>query len=256
MMATGMNSHFDFNNKSFVIAGAGGIGTAIARKIDDCGGRIVLVDLNEETLKRAAQTLVSTPLCCSCDFSYVSDIENVVQYIVAENGPIDGLVYCAGIGDSRPVKLSNYDFMKRVMDINFFSYIEFVRQFTRRGNYNEGLCFVGISSVGAFLGNPAQTAYAASKAAMNGAIRCIAKELAPKGIRINNIAPGTTNTEMFRKAASAHGQEQGFTSRLERQYLGLCEPDDIANAAVFLLSDMSRMITGSCLGVDGGKLTS
>lgn len=251
-----MDSLFDFHNKSFVVAGAGGIGTAVARKIEDCGGRIILVDLYEDSLRRATEKLVTSPLCCTCDFSHVDDIENVAKHIIAENGPIDGLVYCAGIGDSRPIKLSNYDFMKRVMDINFFSYIEFVRQFTRRGNYNDGLCLVGISSVGAFLGNPAQTAYAASKAAMNGAIRCIAKELAPKGIRINNIAPGTTNTEMFRKAVSDHGQEQGFTSRLNRQYLGLCEPDDIANAVVFLLSDMSRMITGSCLGVDGGKLTS
>ncbi len=92
---------------------------------------------------------------------------------------------------------------------------------------------------------------------MNGAVRSIAKELAPKGIRINTIAPGTTDTPMFRAAEKDFGKDSNaFNERLGRQYLGLCQPEDIANSVAFLLSGMSRMITGSCLGVDGGKLTS
>ena len=118
------------------------------------------------------------------------------------------------------------------------------------------MSIVGISSVAAILGNPAQTAYAASKAAMNGATRCMAKELSNKGIRVNTIAPGTTDTPMFRRAEAAYGDSEVFTSRIDRQYLGLCQPIDIANSVAFLLSDMSKMISGSCLGVDGGKLSS
>ena len=119
------------------------------------------------------------------------------------------------------------------------------------------LSIVGISSVGAYLGNSSQPAYCASKAAMNGAVRSIAIELAPKGIRVNTVAPGTTDTPMFKNAKDDIGVDsEVFQRRLDRQYLGICQAEDIANAVVFLLSSMSRMISGSCLAVDGGKLTS
>lgn len=245
-----------FENKTIIVAGVGGIGAAIARMLNKLNAKIVLIDTNQRAMDIVLKSLHGDNRSYLHDFIDISGISTLVDTIVSEVSPIDGFIFCVGVSDSRPLKLSSFDFMQRIMTINFFSYIEFVRQLTRKGNYRRGFNIVGISSVGAILGNSAQTAYAASKAAMNGAIRCIAKELAPKGIRINNIAPGSTNTTMFQKAATLHGQDLGFKSRLERQYLGLCEPEDISYAALFLLSDMSRMITGSCLGVDGGKLTS
>jgi NAD(P)-dependent dehydrogenase (short-subunit alcohol dehydrogenase family) len=192
-----------------------------------------------------------------CDFSKVAEIEEKINGVVKENGAFDGLVFCVGIDASRPFKMCKYDYMLKAMNINFFSFIELLRAITKKGNYNRcGLSVVGISSVGAYLGNPSQTAYTASKAAMNGAVRSIAKELYSKGVRINTIAPGTTDTKMFREAESALSDSDGFKSRLDRQYMGLCKPSDIANGILFLLSDMSKMISGSCLNIDGGKLTS
>jgi len=247
----------DFTGKKIVITGVGGIGLETAVLISKLGARVSLIDINESALTNATKKLGES--CISsyeCDFSDVNSISALVKRIVKEIGSVDGFVFCAGITESRPIKIANYDSMKRVMDINYFSYVEFIRNLTLKGNYNEGMSIVGISSVGAFLGNPAQTAYAASKAAMNGATRCLAKELAPKGIRVNTIAPGTTDTPMFRQAAENHSDSEAFLNRLERQYLGLCKPIDIANGVAFLLSNMSSMITGSCLGIDGGKLSS
>jgi len=147
--------------------------------------------------------------------------------------------------------------MKKVMDINFFSFVELIRCISAKGYHNsERTAVVGISALGAFLGNSTKTAYCASKAAMNSAVRCLAKELAPKGFCINTVAPGVTDTPMA-KAAEEYGQDSdAFKAIAERQYLGICQPEDIANAVVFLMSNKSRMITGSCLPVDGGKLSS
>ena len=247
----------DFSDKKIILAGVGGIGLETASLLSKQGAKLILVDIDSSALAKASNTLGNS--CVGiyvCDFSEVTSITPLVKRIVKEIGPIDGFVFCVGITESRPIKTANYDSMKRVMDINFFSYVEFIRNLTSKGNYNEGMSIVGISSVGAILGNPAQTAYAASKAAMNGATRCMAKELSAKGIRVNTIAPGTTDTPMFRQAEANHGDAAAFKSRLDRQYLGLCQPIDIANGVVFLLSDMAKMISGSCLGVDGGKLSS
>ena len=247
----------DFTDKKYILAGVGGIGLETALLLAHQGAKIALVDINKSALEKAEKILKDSCIgIFECDFSDVQSIASLVKSIIKDTGAVDGFVYCVGITESRPLKIANYDSMKRVMDINYFSYVEFIRNLTLKGNYNHGMSIVGISSVGAILGNPAQTAYAASKAAMNGATRCLAKELAPKGIRINTIAPGTTDTPMFREAAANHGDSEAFSNRLERQYLGLCQPIDIANGVVFLLSDMSSKISGSCMGIDGGKLTS
>ena len=191
-----------------------------------------------------------------CDFSTIDSIEPVIAQLTQEHGAVDGYVHCTGVGSVRPLKMSKYDFMLRVMNINFFSFVEVVRCLTKKGAYNAGMNVVGISAVGAFIGNSTKTAYCASKSAMNSAVRCLAKELAPKGIRLNTVAPGSTDTPMAREAAVYRdGTEEQRVNTL-RQYLGTCQPVDIANGVAFLLSDLSLMITGTCLPIDGGKLTS
>ncbi len=250
-------SLLDFIGKKIVLAGVGGIGMETASLLSKQGAQLALVDINAAALEKTSCILGASCLgVYECDFSDVPSIPTLVKRIINEIGPVDGFVYCVGITESRPIKIANYNSMKKVMDINYFSYVEFIRNLTLKGNFNPRMSIVGISSVGAILGNPAQTAYAASKAAMNGATRCLAKELSSKGIRVNTIAPGTTDTPMYRQAVAEHGDSEAFSSRLERQYLGLCEPADIANGVIFLLSDMAKMISGSCLGIDGGKLSS
>lgn len=250
-------NYLDFSRKKILLAGIGGIGIAIAKQLGELGAEIFVIDIDENKILAAQNENPSIQNYSVCDLSDISSIESLISDTVKNFGAFDGFVFTSGITDSRPFKMAKYNAMLNVMNVNFFSFVEIVRCITKKGNYNPGLSIIGISSVGAILGNPSQTAYCASKAAMNGAVRSIAKELAPKQIRVNTVAPGTTDTPMFREAEKSFGTDSdAFASRLQRQYLGLCQPEDIANSVVFLLSDMSRMITGSCLSIDGGKLTS
>jgi NAD(P)-dependent dehydrogenase (short-subunit alcohol dehydrogenase family) len=248
----------DFTGKRFIVSGAGGIGAETAKLLNGFGASIILLDISEDNLNNTLDALSGEGnKAYNCDFSDIDGIETVIKQIVAENGLIDGFIHCVGIGAVRPLKMSKYDFMLKVMNINFFSFVEIVRCLSAKGRYNpEGMNVVGISALGAYLGNTTKTAYCASKGAMNAAVRCMAKELAHKNIRVNTVAPGVTDTPMARATEDYGSYSDGYKMILARQYLGICQPIDIANAIAFLLSDMSKMITGTCLPVDGGKLTS
>lgn len=253
-----MTNKIDFQKKTFIVSGAGGIGAETARLLNDFGARIILLDVCDDNLSSTLSTLKGDGNNkYLCDFTDINSIEPLINSIVKEVGPIDGFVHCAGIGAVRPLKMSKYDFMLKVMNINYFSFVEIIRCLSKKGNFNKnGMNIVGVSALGAFLGNSTKTAYCASKAAMNAAVRCLAKELAPKHIRINTVAPGVTNTAMARSAEDYGSDSDEHKAILQRQYMGMCQPSDIADAIAFLMSDMSRMITGNCMPVDGGKLSS
>lgn len=246
-----------FKGKTFLVAGAGGIGAATAIALNEYGAKIVIMDVNKNSINELLQKLQGENASYICDFSDVESVEIIVKNIIKEHGTIDGLVFCVGVGMVRPIKMSKYDFMKRVMDINYFSFVELIRCISGKNCYNANGCtIVGISALGAYLGNSTKTAYCASKAAMNSAVRCLAKELAPKGFRINTVAPGVTDTPMARAAEDYGSDSDEHKAILQRQYLGLCQPEDIADTVVYLMSDLAKKVTGSCIAVDGGKLSS
>jgi len=140
------------------------------------------------------------------------------------------------------------------MNINFGSFIEMVRCITKKNNFNENLSIVGVSSIASVRGGTSVTAYAASKAAMDGAVRCLAKELAPKKIRVNTVVPAQINTPAYAELMRMNNNAEDQT--LVRQYLGLGEAVDVANVIAFLLGENSRFISGSAIPVDGGFLSS
>ena len=137
------------------------------------------------------------------------------------------------------------------MDINFVSFVELVRCITKKGNFNRGLSIVAISSISAKTGGVSVTGYAASKAAIEGAVRCLAHELASKGVRLNTVQPGQTLTPAYKELIG-----DSKDPVLDRQYLGLAEANDVANTIAFLLDDASRMITGASMPIDCGFYTS
>ena len=115
---------------------------------------------------------------------------------------------------------------------------------------------VGISSCASLRGDKSKTAYSASKAAMDSAIRCIAKEMADRGICINSVAPSMTATELYGHYLEKYGEDSETNQDLlKRQYLGIAETTDIANAVAFLISPAAKYITGITLPVDGGLTT-
>lgn len=248
---------YGFQGKRAVVAGAcGGIGKAVSTILAQGGAHVIALDINEEKMAELCQQLDGEGHCYRvCDFSNIEGIEPVIDDVVKQCGPVDGFVHCAGTGEVRPLKMSKYPYMISVMNVNFFSFVEIVRCLTKRKAFNLGMSIVGVSSIGAFYGAPTKVAYTSSKAAMNAAVKCMAVELGAKGIRVNSVAPGATNTSMRRQYESYAQDTDSYKINAIRQYLGICEPEDIANSIAFLLSDKARMITGTCLTVDGGKMS-
>lgn len=247
---------YDFSNKRILVTGASsGIGYAISKLLVASNAQVIMIARNEEKLSAAANELGVTKYY-AMDLADVPNIANRMEEIIKECGPLDGFVHSAGIGTVRPIKMCTYDFMKSMMDINFFSFIEIIRIITKKKNFNEGMNIVGISSVASQEGNQSKTGYCASKAAMDGAIRCLAKELAPKQIRVNSVMPGITKTSIYDQIMDNGSDSDDLKGIMQRQYLGICEPENIASTVAFLLSEEARFITGSAIAVDSGRLSS
>ena len=243
----------DLTGKTILITGASdGIGKATAILCSQLGANIILVARNEEKLQEVYSQLEgSGHQWYSYDLMNIEGIEDFIDRIVQKEGRMDGVVHCAGIGNMRPLKLMNYEFLHEVMTINFYSFVSIVKAVTKQKNFNIGLSIVGMSSIASLMGDKTKTAYCASKSAMDGAIRAMAKELGPRNIRINSIIGGFIKTEMYYRYKERTGKDE-TDSEFTRFYMGLGEPIDIANAIAFLLGDCSRIITGTGLVVDSG----
>lgn len=253
-----MKNVVDLSGKNILITGASsGMGAETARLCSQLGAKVILVARREEKLVEVIGTLEGDGhKYYSFDLGRVDDIEDFIKGVIAETGPLDGFVHSAGISSTRPLKMIKPGVLREVMEINFNSFVEITRCITKRKCYNPGLSIVGISSISSTLGNQTKTAYCASKAAMDAVVRCFAKELASSGVRANTVCPGMIDTAIYEKFKDNAGDSYDAKMRMDRQYLGLGQPIDVANMIVFLLSDASRMITGANIGVDGGMLSS
>lgn len=250
----------DFSGRKILVAGASsGIGKQTAIRLSELGADVILVARREEKLKEVLLKLSGggTNSYYVADLNELDSIESVFKTIQQDQGLLDGMVYTAGISLSMPLNMFKPEKLKQIFNINFFAFIECVRQATKKGRYNEGMRIVGVSSIASLVGDKAHLGYSASKAAMDAAVRCIAKEVADKGICINTVAPGMTETEMYETYLHKVGEgSNSHKELLNRQYLGIGKTTDIADAIAFLLSPSARFITGITLPVDGGTTTS
>lgn len=253
-----MNNLIDLSGKHILIIGASsGIGRQTAITLSELGARLTLVARREEMLKGAVECLEGE----GHDF-YVADISNVesieplIKDVVEKDGSLDGLVYAAGIGMALPLIQSKPDKVQAAFSVNFFGFFEVVRQISRKGRFNSGMRIVGVSSCASLRGDKSKAIYSSSKSAMDSAVRCMAKELAEKGICINTVAPSMTATELYERYLEKYGEgSESNRELLSRQYLGIAQPQDIANAIAFLISPSARFITGITMPVDGGLST-
>ena len=253
-----MKNIIDLSGKTILITGASsGIGAETAVLCSQVGAKIILVARREEKLREITRQLESSGhTYYPFDLGNVDEIEGFIKRIIDENGPLDGFVHSAGIPGTRPLKLFKPKAMREIMDINFGSFVEIVRCITKKKAFRSGMSIIGVSSAASIKGGTGNTGYSASKAAMNAAVRCIAKELSREGIRANTISPGVIDTDIYQKTLDNGGDSMDNQLKLYRQYLGLGKPVDVANMIAFLLSDASRMITGTNVVIDGGMLTS
>ena len=163
----------------------------------------------------------------------------------------DGVVFAGGMGGIRPAKLNNRSFVSQMFERNVFSFLEIIRFLLKKRLLNPGASIVALSSVSSIKGLKSKSAYSASKAALDAAVRGIAAELSAKQIRVNSIQKGWVSSDMdlsFIKSNTAISKEDDFS----RQLLGAIEPEEVANLAVFLLSDSVKTLTGQAIVLDGG----
>lgn len=164
---------------------------------------------------------------------------------------IDGLVNNAGITYNALLQMTKIDELRKVMETNFFAPYIFTQYIVKLMVRNQSGSIVNIASTAALDGNAGKSAYGPSKAALITMTKCLAEELGGSGIRANAICPGVTDTEMI-------SHMHGYIYDIEKDAASLkknAKPSDIANAAAFLLSDLSSYITGQALRVDGGITT-
>jgi NAD(P)-dependent dehydrogenase (short-subunit alcohol dehydrogenase family) len=252
-----MTDPFSLSGKNIIITGASsGIGRSCAVMSGSRGGRVILMGRNRERLQETLEMMEGKQnhTIISADLTEYELIEKLIDDLAHHDGKIDGLINCAGVSTTLPLNMSKPDKMDQFFRTNVHSAVNLTRIVTRRANFSEnGGSIIFISSVMGVAGSAGKSLYSLTKGALLAGSRSIAVELAPRKIRVNCVSPGVVESPMSKGAVYSRNQESLETIR-NLHPLGLGEPEDVANACVFLLSDASRWITGTNMIVDGGYL--
>jgi len=249
-----MLNPMDLTGKRILVTGASsGIGKASAVLAAKLGATLMLVGRNQERLDESLSQLDGVGhVTISFDLSNLGNIEWLFETVCKDNQKLDGLVHAAGERPAMPIQAVTVALMRDVMAANYWAFLELVKNFSKK-KYSAGGSIVAISSVSALVGWPGGSLYCGSKGALDASMRALALELIPKKIRVNSVVPSNIRTPMFDSGTDT-ASEASMTALLGKQPLGLGEPEDVAHAVSFLLSDAARFITGSQLVVDGGYL--
>jgi NAD(P)-dependent dehydrogenase (short-subunit alcohol dehydrogenase family) len=239
-----------------VTGASSGIGKAIAIKVAEAGGRVACCGRNREKLDAVRASLSGKGHSVYIfDSGDIEGVEATAAAIVKEMGPVGGFVHSAGMSSMQLLRDTKYDQLHEMLRINYVVFMAFAKGFCRKGRYVPyHTSVVGISSMAGLSPDPGFSVYAATKAALNASIRALAREYAPRGIRFNAICPSFVNTPMTDGYRAFIG-ESAFSERIEKNMpLGMIEPEDIADSALFFLSDESKKVTGALLEINSGGI--
>lgn len=235
-----------------VTGGTRGIGYATVKKYLENGAKVVLFGSREETVKKAVESLKEENESWEVEgdwpnLSEENEVETAIWKVKDKFGRIDILVNNAGMSDS--TKIENYEDgqFEKIMKLNIQAVFNTIRFTSAIMKEQGGGCIINTSSMVSISGQPGGVAYPASKFAVNGLTLSLARELGPSNIRVNAVAPGITKTDMV--AALPDEMIQPMIKAIPLRRIGL--PEDVANAFLFLASDMASYVTGEILSVDG-----
>ncbi len=240
---------------AIVTGGARGIGLAISTIFAAHGANLIIGGCSsKESLERTADALASeygvTVLTVFGDVGDSAVAQTAAKLAFSNFKRLDILVNNAGVLDDALVGMIREEVIDKVLSTNVKGVINFTQAAARLMARNGGGSIINMSSIIGRVGNSGQLVYGASKAAVIGATMSAAKELAEKGIRVNAIAPGYINTDMIANIDEATDQQRRASIAMGR----IGQPEDIANVALFLASDLSSYVTKQVIGVDGGML--
>jgi 3-oxoacyl-[acyl-carrier protein] reductase len=240
---------FDLSGKTALVTGAsGGIGGAIARRLDEAGARVALSGTRVEALEEVKAQLKRDPVVLPASLADAGAVNELVPQAEAVLGKLDILVSNAGVTkDGLLLRMKDEDFQS-VLKINLEAFFRLSRAALRGMMKNRWGRIIGITSVVGVTGNPGQANYAASKAGMIGFAKSLAQEVASRNVTVNCIAPGFIQSAMTDILPDA--QKQALLGRIPAGKLGT--GDDIAAAAVYLASEEAGYVTGQTLHVNGG----
>ena len=237
---------------AIITGGSRGIGFETARTFLREGATVILCGSREETAKKAVDQLRAEFPQAKVEGIWpnqtnFTEVKEAFDRIVKEYDHIDILVNNAGVSESTPFEKYTEELFDKVMDLNVKGLYNCTRAVTDAMTAQGSGVILNTSSMVSIYAQPAGMAYPTSKFAVNGMTRALARELGPKGIRVNAVAPGITETDMMKAVP-----KEVIAPLIARIPLGrLGQPEDIANAFLFLASDEASYISGIVLQVDG-----
>jgi 3-oxoacyl-[acyl-carrier protein] reductase len=238
---------------SIVTGASQGIGENIALELSRAGADVILVDIQKEKLEEVADKVArnkgKASVFCA-DVSRLDQVKEVTEKVIQDHKRIDHLVNNAGITRDNLLMRMTEEEWDAVLTVNLKGVFNFSKAVIRNMISNRYGRIVNISSVVGQMGNPGQTNYAASKAGVLGFTKALAREVAPRGITVNAIAPGYIATPMTENLSEQ--VKKIFIELIPMKRFG--SPDEIAHAVKFLLSDEAAYITGQVINVNGGMV--
>jgi len=244
----------DLKGKVSIITGGGrGIGFAIAGMLADAGSDVVVFDVIDEDLERAAEALSTKGVkveTAKVDVSNAEQVGEAVEHVVETLGRIDVLVNNAGITRDGLLLTMSDEEWDLVLSVNLKGAFNMIRAAGRQMLRQRCGSIINLASVSGVAGSAGQANYAASKAGVIGLTKTAAREFAKRGIRVNAVAPGFIETKMTAVLPDAVKQKYTEATPLRRPG----QPADVAGAVLYFASDVSAFVTGQVLNVDGGMV--
>ena len=236
---------------AIITGGTRGIGFETARTFAKNGAKVIIFGSREATVNKAINELKSDGLEVAGywpNLNDYDDIQKTIDQIVTDYGRIDILVNNAGISANQPIENTTPEDFNKIIDLNIRAMFYVTKAVVPTMKEQRGGVILNTSSMVSIYGQPSGVGYPTSKFAVNGMTKSLARELAPSSIRVNAVAPGVTNTDMI--AGLPEAQLAPIVKTIPLGRIG--EPSDIANAFLFLASDLASYVTGEILQVDGG----